>query len=1018
MTQDSPAPIILDDIDKVNLSKCTDLKDQWILDSGAARTFCNDKMCMRNVITSAIKHVQTADGKAHIIQGVGEAIIRVTDNGNAMNIVIPDAYYVPSFNQSLLSVSHLIDRGNQIQFTQPGATITSTTGQIMLTATVQNGLYVVNRVLDASAAKPATPDVWHKRLAHLNSDYLRKMPELCNGIHMKGSITSEICPSCIAGKQHRNAIATTSWRCTKKPLDLIHSDIWGPSPTRTPSHKSYYVSFTDDFSRYSVVNPISKKSDFLAALTTFIASAETQQKTRVKAIRFDNAGENLSTAVKTFLDQKGIIIDSIPPYTPQLNGVAERLNRTLMEKVRCLLDQSGLPKTFWAEALQTAVFVKNISPTKALPNGSPYIQWFGKKPDLSNLGTFGCRAFVFIRPEKRTKLSPKSEPGVLLGYSSSKEVRVLTSSGVIRTRDVILDETCFPRKTMESHETELEPQTPMTTKATTQATLGTTEEPMYSPDTLAFHTTITDEEEPSTFAEAMALPDASQWKAAIDDEYNSLVTNNTWILVDKPEGCNLVGTRWIFKKKLDANGNTTRYKARLVAQGFSQSKGIDYNETFTSVAKFTTVRMCFATAAITHLYQRQLDVKTAFLHGDIHENIYAKQLEGFIDRNNPDKVLKFVKALYGLKQAPRAWYDKLTSILKLDGFQRSTADYSLFLKGSGATFASVLFYVDDMIVSAASLDSIRAIVKFLKSKFEISDLGEPAYFLGIEIIRDKSTGTIKLHQTGYIKKLLQRFQMESSNPSDTPMDVNCYNQILQKGKGKDVPESDVFPYAQAVGALIYLAVVTRPDIAFAVGIVSRFMSSPLPCHVTAVKRIFKYLNATSAHGLTYSKDMGYKVVGFCDADYANCPVDRRSVGAYTFLCAGSAVSWSSKKQTCIATSTTDAEYMALSQAAREASWLSRLAAELQIDIGIITISCDNSGAVALSSNPAIHQRTKHIDVIHHYVRQQIEHGRLLVNRISTKQQLADILTKPLPKISFQDLVQRLLGLQVIKRWEC
>ena len=372
-------------------------------------------------------------------------------------------------------------------------------------------------------------------------------------------------------------------------------------------------------------------------------------------------------------------------------------------------------------------------------------------------------------------------------------------------------------------------------------------------------------------------------------------------------------------------------------------------------------------------------------------------------RHNQKKILKLKKSLYGLKQAPRAWYDKLTSILEEENFTKSNADYSVFTRLERGISIILVFYVDDIIAASNNSSALEEVISFLKKRFTITVLGSPSVFVGLQIDRNKEKGTIKLHQQGFIQRLLSKFNMLDANPISTPADPNIR---LQKSARDD---KVTFPYAQAVGALLYLAVGTRPDISYAVGVVTRYMSNPSNAHVTAVKRIFRYLASTPTLGLTYSRDSDLSVKAYCDADYANCVDDRKSVGAYIFTFGGSAISWSSKKQTCVATSTTDAEYMSLSQAAREALWIQKLFLDLKIKCGDLTIYCDNSGAVALSSNPMIHQRTKHIDVIHHFVREKVLSKQLNVERIPSNQQLADLLTKALPQGQFQELVKSLFG---------
>lgn len=1000
----------------------------WVLDSGAAKHFCSDRAAMRNMTAPRLRNVLVADGASQPVEGWGSAVINTVVDGVEFTLTIPDVHFAPALKQNLLSVSALAARGNKVDFTPNHATVIDRAGVTVLMAQVMNGLYVVQgpEAADMALSSSSTGcniTLWHQRLAHVNPAYLRKMPDLCLGINVDSQATPTVCRSCLAGHQARKPLSKAAQRRTEAPLELVHSDIWGPAPTQTPSHKRYYASFTDDHSRYSVVYLLAKKSDFASALADYHAMVETQLGTKLKAIRFDNAGENIGNAVKDFLRTKGILIDAIPPHTPPLNGVAERLNRTLAEKIRSLLHQSGLPPTYWGEALQTATYAKNVSPTKH-HDVTPYQLWWGTKPNIGHLRTFGCRAHVHVKTPT-SKLDSRTTPGILLGHVSHKEYKVLTKRGIIRSRDVVFEEQVFPSNAAAASEASVP--TPLH-EFGNRLVPGVADidyappspTPPAPPAYVSTHVNIndivnsaahalltdTDADEPKTYQDAVSGPDADKWIPAIQEEYQSLTDNQTFELVDPPSGgCPLVGTKWLFKRKRDATGAVVRYKARLVAQGFSQTKGVDYNETFASVAKFTTVRFIFALAAIYGLYQTQMDVKTAFLYGAISEFVYTSQIQGFIDSAHPTMILRFRKALYGLRQAPRAWYDTLTSALRLANFTRSHSDFSLFLRFRNGQRTFILFWVDDVIVTATSQAELDDVRLFLNTQFTMTDLGAPHYFIGMQIEHDRAARRVTLHQATYLNKVLARFLMESTNPVSTPSDINTQHQLSSSA---DTPDSS-FPYAQAVGSLIYLAVVTRPDIAHAVGVVSRFMANPTTSHVTAVKRIFKYLRGTAAAGLTYSPSKSCKLIGFCDADYANCPLDRRSVGGFVFMFGGASISWSSKKQSCVANSTTDAEYMALSQAAREALWLRKLAKDLHVQVGTTTINCDSSGAVAIAYNPKNHHRTKHIDVIHHFIREQVEEGNVSVVQVTSKEQLADVLTKALPRTGFTVLARRMLG---------
>lgn len=1013
----------------VDTTDTTITSAEWLLDSAAAKNFCCNKAEMKDLIPTSPHEIESANGQRCNSIAIGNVWLNTKVGSEIYNIKISNVHYVPGFKHNLLSVHQILKKGgSKVEFTADLGTVRDSSGAVIIRAHQKHGVYVIQQYKSVfSRACHATDginiELIHKRLAHLNYEHIKKLPSLCQDLVLTGEIPTTPCEGCLDGKQHRIPFANKAPQSSSKPLELIHSDIWGKAQIPSRSKMLYYLTFIDDFTRFTFTYCLRERSEFLGKFKMFKALAENQHSCKIKSIRYDNAGENLSSDVLEFLNHHGIKIDVIPPYTPQLNGVAERANRTLMEKIRSMLSTSGLPLNFWAEALLSATHMKNISPTSSLPGLTPFEAWYKKKPNLKNLRVFGCRAYVHVPDNKRKKLSPKSNAGILIGHVSEKEYRILLpDNSVVRSRDVVFNENLFPAKSFKtSKELPQTDESPIPVQEETSAISSSTEitspplrrSQRFTPkivdddfiygDEIYSLSAIIPSDEPSTYNEALKSPDAHKWKPAIDEEYNSLLENETFISMPLPVGHKAIGAKWVFKKKTNPQGQVVRFKARLVAQGYAQTKGIDYNETFASVAKFSSIRTLFALASSRNMDLIQLDVKTAFLHGVIEEDVYIRQIEGFIDKNNPDHVLKLKKSLYGLKQAPRAWYERLAKILSEANFIRSNADFSVFVKQEADSCIILAFYVDDILIASDNTSEHESVVQFLKSKFSITVLGEPSCFVGIQIDRNRSEGTIKIHQAGYIQRLLSKFNMLSANPISTPADPHVR---LQKSTTE---ENVSFPYSQAVGALLYLAIGTRPDIAFAVGVASRYMCNPSKTHVTAVQRIFRYLLSTPNLGLTFSRRTPPILEGFCDADWANDIDDRKSIGAYIFTFCGSVISWSSKKQTCVATSTTDAEYMSLSQAAREALWIQKLFKDLNIEVKILKIYCDNSGAVSLASNPQIHQRTKHIDIIHHFVREKVLEKSITVERVPSSHQLADILTKPLAEPLFSKCVLSLIG---------
>jgi hypothetical protein len=506
--------------------------------------------------------------------------------------------------------------------------------------------------------------------------------------------------------------------------------------------------------------------------------------------------------------------------------------------------------------------------------------------------------------------------------------------------------------------------------------------------------------EPTTLAEALARPDGAQWQTAMKEELDSIETNRVYELVELPPGRKAIGCKYVFKIKRNADGTVERYKARLVAKGFSQKEGVDFTETFAPVAKFQSIRTVLALAAAQGYPVHQMDVKTAFLNGDIEEEIYMQQPEGTVKPGQERLVWRLRKALYGLKQAPRMWYRKLDQYLQELGFTRSDADHSVYVRRDTARGSMVIIavYVDDLVITGDTA-LVTATKAALGQRFDMKDLGEVHWLLGIEVARRGDT--FQLSQRKYIADMLEAYGMTDARPVTTPADPHTtLTADMSPQSDEERSAMASVPYRNAVGSIMYLMVGTRPDLAAAVSAVSRFMADPGQQHWTAVKRILRYLRGTADWTLTLGGAGGgaVELSGYCDADWAGDLDTRRSTTGYAFSLGRGTVSWCSKRQPTVALSSTEAEYMSASQAAREALWLRRLMADLGFGpVGATTIRCDNQGALALAKNPVHHQRTKHIDVQHHFIRELVEQGTVQLVYCATDDMVADVLTKPLPR---------------------
>ncbi|RYE20331.1 MAG: hypothetical protein EOP45_11235, partial [Sphingobacteriaceae bacterium] len=389
-----------------------------------------------------------------------------------------------------------------------------------------------------------------------------------------------------------------------------------------------------------------------------------------------------------------------------------------------------------------------------------------------------------------------------------------------------------------------------------------------------------------------------------------------------PEGCKRVGCKWVFKTKLDSNGNIERHKARLVAKGFTQKDGVDYKETFSPVSKKDSLRIVMAMVAHYDLELHQMDVKTAFLNGNLDEEVFMDQPEGFVVDGKEHMVCKLKKSIYGLKQASRQWYLKFNDTVTSFGFKENIVDRCIYLKISGSKFIILVLYVDDILLATNDLGLLRQTKEFLSKNFEMKDMGEASYVIGIEISRDRSQGWLGLSQKAYINKVLERFKMDKCSAGIVPIQKGDKFSLNQCPKNElERKQMEQIPYASIVGSLMYAQTCTRPGISFAVGMLGRYQSNPGIDHWKAAKKVLRYLQGTKDRMLTYKRSDHLEVIGYSDSDYAGCVDSRKSTFGYMFLLAEGAISWKSAKQTVIAASTMEAEFVACFEATVHGLWL-------------------------------------------------------------------------------------------------
>ncbi|WVZ58644.1 hypothetical protein U9M48_008889 [Paspalum notatum var. saurae] len=470
------------------------------------------------------------------------------------------------------------------------------------------------------------------------------------------------------------------------------------------------------------------------------------------------------------------------------------------------------------------------------------------------------------------------------------------------------------------------------------------------------------------------------------EELENFERNHVWDLVDPPPNCHPIGTKWVFKNKQGENGMVMRNKARLVAQGFCQKEGIDYEKTFAPVARLEAIRILLVFAASKGFKLQQMDVKSAFLNGFIEEEVYVRQPPGFESARFSDRVYKLRKAFYGLKQAPRAWYARLKSFLLKSGFVMGSVDKTLFLLSRGDDTLIGQIYVDDIIFGGSSHALVSSFAEQMSREFKMSLMGELQFFLGLQI-KQGLDGTF-VHQAKYTRDILKKFNMGDSKPMTTPMSTNTALDAYEDGEAVDQKE-----FRGMIGSLLYLTA-TRPNIQFAVCLCARYQASPRTS-LLGLLTVKRYLKFTLELGLWYSSGSSLSLRGFSDADHAGCRIDRKSTSGTCQLLGTSLVSWSSRKQASVALSTTEAEYVAAASCCSQLLWMKATLSDFGLRFGRIPLLVDSTSAIPVAKNLVLHSRTKHIDVRFHFLRDHYEKGDIDLIHVVSANQLADIFIKPL-----------------------
>lgn len=1048
-----------------------DLKPQkakWFVDSGASDHLVRDRELFIELypLKDPIEIAVAKDGESIVAEQYGTVKVTSLVNGKSIECTVNNVLYVPQLRCNLFSVVKVEKAGMRVVF-EAGKAMIYSGSELVATGVRRDKLYE----LDFYPLKKSETSLlscgrirkdyvlWHRRFGHISEKNLEALARNGSVVGLKLNTDTKqdqiVCGPCVEGKQTKKPFLSVSEKRSSRVLELIHSDVCGPITPVGLYGSKYFVTFIDDWSHFTIVYLMDSKSEVLSCFEQYEAYVTAKFERRISRLRCDNGGEYRGKRFKQFCKSKGILQEFTVPYTPEQNGVSERMNRTLVERARAMLQDSGIEKFFWEQAIQTAAFLVNRSPTNALDaNKTPFEMWESRKPDVSKLRAFGCRVFVHVPKENRKKLDAKSWQGLLLGYSpNGYRVWDSRTNKIIVARDVDFDESEVQSKVLDGAKySDGLLHVPWNVEKSNE---GLESEPLEKEESLE----VTNEEEasggcvgensaeagmepavaesvrprrdrrppgwhkdfeteyagfalsaldyidniPSTIEELKKREDWNLWKAAIEEEMDSLRHNGTWTLTPLPKGRRAITCKWVFRVKRGRCEAEDRYKARLVARGFSQKKGFDYTETYSPVAKLDTLRAVLAIANRERMHLHQMDVKTAFLNGQLNEEIYMAQPDGF--EQGKGLVCRLNRSLYGLKQASRAWNERFHNFIVKLGFVRSENDQCLYLQGTGKNKIIIVLYVDDILLASSSLKALETVKRSFSGEFEMKDVGEVNQFLGLTVERDLAKKTLRIHQRGYFESLLQRFEMTESKPISTPMENR-----LRLPKGCEEKRTSK-PYRELVGCLMYASLATRPDLSAAVNYFSQHQVCPNEDHWVHLKRILRYVKETLDVGLIFKDDdQGAMLEVYSDADWANDVIDRRSVTGCIFKVYGCTVSWITRKQKTVSLSSTEAELSALCTAACHALWMIRVLHDLgQETTKPVVIHEDNQSTIRIAEDCRDHGRLKHVDTKHHFLKDLIQQGVLELKFVRSSEQQADIMTKGLPPVSFKHL-RSLIGL--------
>ena len=1000
-----------------NVGMSGNSKDQWIMDSGASFHITNNIHEIKNPTLITNESVLLPNGTVISVEAIGSVIIQLApdDKSNDPQLTLEEVRYIPTLDVKLLSEVALAEegfeivrKGNHVKILHKDGNVVATGTQLgekgsMYTLDTAKSNHQINTVNGMSLQNA------HESFGHISPERIIKMAK--SG-HYQFTLTDTKfmnCDACSATKLTTPPQPHEASRTETRPGEVVNADVIGPINEINPEAK--YVSVLIDRAT-SYASAECMKTKDTKAIASQIEDFITTLGGKIELIRSDNGTEYTSRALEDKLNALKIKREFTAPHSPAQNGKVERLNRTLIEMTKSMLKAvPSLAHELWPYAIDYAVWLYNRIPKESLHQKSPFEALTGHCPDLSTCKPFGTECWFNPNPVLNTKAKDKGEAGIYLGHAPNSEAHlILTENGKVVTSRIVkfstatkdLTDRHLRFYTNEKRRNEHQDEDDDSDEDEKQFTTGTKSRPTHH----ALLIRAIKNASPPLHKLLNDKQHGAKWKDAALGELKSLVDKGTFRILNGseiPDGIKPISSGWVCKEKLGPNNEVTKHKVRLVARGYTQRKGEDFDETFAPVTDITEILETLTMAASMGWQVHQIDVKTAYLNAPLHHELYMRLPNDTPDTKLSGAVVKLEKALYGLKQAGFEWYNHLKNALEQQNFKSDDIFPCRFTSKRGNDTYIALVYVDDIIITGPEIAQIESIKSEIASHFEIEDLGELSYLLGMRI--DRTGNSFHLDQEAMIDRSIEKFDI--SGVTNTPCSADA--RFLKKATDED-ELADVESYQSKVGTLNYLSRYTRPDICYITNLLARFTHKPSKTHMAAIDRVFRYLKTTKTNKFKLAPRRftgSWEIDTYTDADYADHSDSTESTSGLAIYLMGSLIAWESKRQKSTSLSTTESEYVAASNGSRKIQLINNFIETTLKSATNATLHCDNQSTIASVKKAVVPSKLKHINVKFHHIRDNVRSNIHDIKYVSTDLNIADIFTKGLPRLAYEAHIRRL-----------